>query len=218
MTISRISFASAASDSVTLGTHASGDLILVFSYNDGANTAPSLPDSTWLNINNATGSTSGTRIGYKIAQSSSETSGTWTNADGLIAIVYRSDAGLVIPGLAGFNAANNATVSYSAFAVAFNRENVDQWIIGFASQRVDTNALETAPSGMTNIASQVGTGWEMAAHDTDADANSFSAATVSVTTTAPWRTIAFSIFEQPYPTSSGGGLFIPRGFDGGYAG
>jgi hypothetical protein len=217
VTISRISSASAASDSVTLGTHASGDMILIFAYNDGANTAPSLPTG-WLNINNATGSTSGTRIGYKIAQSASETSGTWTNADGLIAIVYRSDAGLVIPTLAGFNSGTSTTVNYSAFGVAFNRENVDQWMVGFASQRVDTNTLETAPTGMTNITSQTGTGWEMAAHDSNADANSFASANVTVTTSAAWRTIAFSIFEQPYPTTSGGGLFLPRGFDGGYTG
>ncbi len=137
MTISRISSATNAGDTITIGTHASGDLILIFAYNDGANTAPSLPTG-WLNINNATGSTSGTRIGYKVAQSSSETSGTWTNADGLIAVVYRSDVGLAIPTLAGFNAGTSTSVSYTAFGSSFNRENADQWMIGFGSQRSDT--------------------------------------------------------------------------------
>lgn len=218
MTISRISSATNAGDTVTIGTHASGDLIVVFAYNDGATTAPSLP-SGWLNINNATGATSGTRIGYKVAQSSSETSGTWTNADGLIAIVYRSDAGLVIPTYASFNSATSATVNYTSFGASFNRENVDQWMVGLASQRVDTNTLETAPTGLTNITSLTGTGWKMAAHDSNADANSFTAANVTVTTSAAWRTIVFSVFEQPYPSGGGGGgLFLARGFDGGYAG
>ena len=207
MTISRISSATNAGDTITIGTHASGDLILIFAYNDGANTAPSLP-SGWLNINNGTGSTSGTRIGYKVAQSSSETSGTWTNADGLIAIVYRSDAGLVIPNYSGFNSATSATVNYIAFGASLNRENVDQWMVGLASQRVDTNALETAPTGMTNITSLTGTGWKMAAHDSNADANSFSNANVTVTTSAAWRASVFSVFEQPYP--SGGGSASAR--------
>lgn len=217
MTISRISSATNAGDTVTIGTHASGDLIVVFAYNDGATTAPSLP-SGWLNINNGTGATSGTRIGYKVAQSSSETSGTWTNADGLIAIVYRSDAGLVIPTYASFNSATSATVNYTSFGVSFNRENVDQWMVGLASQRVDTNTLETPPTGLTNITSLTGTGWEMAAHDSNADANSFTSANVTVTTSAAWRTIVFSIFEQPYPSGGGssGSAFLPRGYDGGY--
>lgn len=202
MTISRISSATNAGDTITIGTHASGDLILVFAYNDGANTAPSIP-GTWLNINNGTGSTSGTRIGYKVAQSSSETSGTWTNADGLIAVVYRSDVGLVIPTLAGFNAGTSASVSYTAFGSSFNRENADQWMVGFGSQRSDTNALETAPTGLTNVTSLTGTGWEMVAHDSNADANSFATASTTVVTSAAWRTVVFTVYEQTYPTGGG---------------
>lgn len=218
MTISRISSATNAGDTITIGTHASGDLILIFAYSDGANTAPSLPTG-WLNINNATGSTSGTRIGFKVAQSSSETSGTWTNADGLIAVVYRSDVGLAIPTLAGFNAGTSTSVSYAAFGSSFNRENADQWIIGFGSQRSATNALETAPTGLTNVTSLTGTGWEMVAHDSNADANSFATASTTVVTSAAWRTVVFTVYEQTYPTGGGGGgLFLPRGFDGGYAG
>lgn len=202
MTISRISSATNAGDTITIGTHASGDLILIFAYNDGANTAPSLP-AGWLNINNGTGSTSGTRIGYKVAQSSSETSGTWTNADGLIAVVYRSDVGLVIPTLAGFNAGTSTTVSYTAFGSSFNRENADQWMIGFGSQRSDTNALETAPTGLTNVTSLTGTGWEMVAHDSNADANSFATASTTVVTSAAWRTVVFTVYEQTYPAGGG---------------
>jgi len=154
-------------------------------------------------INNATGSTSGTRIGFKVAQSSSETSGTWTNADGLIAVVYRSDVGLAIPTLAGFNAGTSTSVSYTAFGSSFNRENADQWMIGFGSQRNDTNALETAPTGLTNVTSLTGTGWEMVAHDSNADANSFATASTTVVTSAAWRTVVFTVYEQTYPTGGG---------------
>ena len=217
MTLSRISSASAASDSVTLGTHASGDMIFIFAWNDGSATIPSLP-AEWLSIHTVTAGAGSYRLGYKLAASASETSGTWTNADGLIAVVYRSDAGVVVPAFFANNTNTNTTVNYPAVAAAFNRENVDQWFLGLAVQRNDTNALETAPSGMANITSLTGTGWKMAVHDTDADANSFTSASVTVATSALWRTLVVQIFEQPYPTSSGGGLFLPRGFDGGYSG
>ncbi len=218
MTISRISSASAASDSVTLGTHAAGDMIFIWSWNDGSATIPSLP-AGWLSIHTATAATGSYRLGYNLAASGSETSGTWTNADGLIAVVYRSDVGIVVPAFFATNTATNTTVAYSAIVAAANRENVDQWFFGAAVQRNETNALETAPSGMTNVTSQVGTGFKMAWHDTNADANSFTAANVSVTTSALWRTVVVQVFEQAYPTSSGGGaMFLPRGFDGGYFG
>jgi hypothetical protein len=159
MTISYISQASAASDSVTLGTHAAGDLLLVFAYNDGSATIPSLP-SGWLNLHNVTAATGSYRIGFKVATASSETSGTWTNADGVIAVVYRSDAGLVLPAFYSVNTSTSATLNYTSIPAVNNRENVDQWVMGLAVMRNDTNAIETPPTNMTNRSNLVGTGWE----------------------------------------------------------
>lgn len=215
MAISYISQASAATDSVTLGTHARGDLLLVFAYNDGSATIPSLPTG-WLNVFNVSNAAGSYRVGFKIATTSSETSGTWNNADGVIAVVYRSDAGLVVPAFSANNAQTSVSVNYPAVASVNNRENVDQWFVGLALQRSDTNALETPPTGMTNRSNLVGTGWEMALHDTNADANSWTSTTVTVATSAAWRTLVVQIYEQPYPTS-GGGLILSRPMNGGYS-
>lgn len=212
MTISYISQASAASDSVTLGTHAAGDLLFLFAYNDGSSTIPSLPTG-WLNFHNLTAATGSYRIGFKVATSSAETSGTWTNADGVIAVVYRSNAGLVIPAFYATNSGTTTQITYSAIQALNNRENVDQWIVGLAVMRLDTNAVETPPTGMTHRANQVGTGWEMALHDTNADSNSWTSTNVTVTTSALWRTLVVQICEQPYPT--GGGIFFRPGMAGG---
>lgn len=214
MAISYVSQASAASDSVTLGTHANGDTIFIFAWNDGSATIPSLP-AGWLNFITVTAATGSYRIGYKIATTSSETSGTWTNADGIISVAYRSDSGIVVPAFTVANSSTGTTLTYSAVGVANNRENVDQWIAGLAAMRVDTNAIETAPSGMTNRSNQVGAGWEMAWHDTNADANNWSATNVTVATSALWRTATVQIYEQPYPTTSGGGIFFRPGMAGG---
>lgn len=213
MAISYISQASATSDSVTLGTHASGDLLLVFAYNDGSATIPSLP-SGWLNLHNVTAATGSYRIGFKVATTSSETSGTWTNADGIIAVVYRSDAGLVLPAFYSVNTSTSATLQHTSIPAVNNRENVDQWIIGLAVMRSDTNAIETPPTNMTNRSNLVGTGWEMALHDTNADSNNWVATNVTVATSALWRTFTAQIYEQPYPTTSGGG-FRPVNIRGG---
>lgn len=212
MAISYISQASAATDSVTLGTHAAGDSLFAFAYKNGSATIPSLP-SGWLSFFTQTFSTGSYRIGFKIANSSAETSGSWTNADGVIAVVYRSDAGLVIPAISSSAAATSTAVNYSAILSVFNRESVDQWFVGFGVMRNDTNALETPPTGMTNRSNLVGTGWEMAAHDTNADANSWASTNVTVTTSALWRTAVAQIYEQPYPTTSGG--FRPVNIRGG---
>ena len=217
MTISYISAASAASDSVTLGTHAAGDTILISAYNDGATTVPSLP-SGWIGFITQSGSLTGWRVGYKVAQTSSETSGTWTNADGVIAVVYRPTTGSVlIPAAISSNLGTSTTINYPAVAAANDRTNADQWFLGWAIQRVDTNALETAPSGMTNRTGLVGTGWEMACHDTNANAASWASTNVTVTTSAFYRSLVFQLFEQSFYSAGAGGMFFRPGMCGGFS-
>ena len=219
MTISRISSAAAAASSVTLGTHAQGDLLMAFAFNDGSTTIPSLP-SGWTNHMTFTGSLTGIRIGYKMASSSSDTSGTWTNADGLIVVVYRGGTGYIVqPAFGNGNLGTSTTLRYSAFTAANDREGAtDRWFAGFAAMRVDTNAIETPPTNMSLVLGQVGTGWEMVWHDSNATLTSWPNTDVTVATSAFWRTGIVQLYEQDHQQAagSGGALFLPRGFDGGY--
>jgi len=220
VTISRISSAAAATSSVTLGTHAAGDLLMAFSFNDGATTVPALP-SGWINHGTVSGSLTAYRIGYKIAASSSETSGTWTSADGLIVVVYRGGTGCIVqPGFANGNSGTSTTLRYSAFAAANDREGAaDRWFAGFAAMRLDTNAIENPPTNMSFVVGQVGTGWEMAWHDSNATLTSWPNTDVTVATSAFWRTGVIQLYEQDHQQTGGGGsgsAFLPRGYDGGY--
>jgi hypothetical protein len=43
----------------------------------------------------------------------------------------------------------------------------------------------------------------MVAHDSNADANSFATASTTVVTSAAWRTVVFTVYEQTYPTGGG---------------
>ncbi len=88
-----ISAASAAATTLTLPTHQAGDLIVMCA---GARTNSASREITlpagWTSIRSATFDAnrfSTLRVAYKVAASSGETSGTWTYAGGLTALVYR---------------------------------------------------------------------------------------------------------------------------------
>ena len=77
--------------SVTIPSHQVGDLIIVWAWIESA-TNPTIP-AGWTTITNTTdGTTCSISMGWKIATSSSETSGTWTNATSTGAAVYRGAA------------------------------------------------------------------------------------------------------------------------------
>jgi len=219
VTISYVSQASATATSVTLGTHATNDLITVFAYNNANTTIPTLP-SGWVNQYTVQ-STTGWRVGYKIAASSGETSGTWTNAEGLIALVHRPTAGgLVLPALHFTSGGTSTTISYPAMQTAQERTNsVDRWIIMLAATRTADSSVETAPASFTNRSSALGATWEIAAHDSNGTLGSYgSGGNVSAGgTSAVFRTLLIQLFETTYTASGGGGVFIPRGMKGGYA-
>lgn len=81
--------AATGTDSVTMPAHQAGDLIVAFAFRDGSTTLPTLP-AGWTSRLAPTGANScSMRLATKIAASSSETSGTWTNATSLIVLVLR---------------------------------------------------------------------------------------------------------------------------------
>lgn len=163
--------------SATLPTHQAGDLIIGFAFRDGSNTAPSLP-AGWTNIRSDGLNTCSGRLAYKIAASSSETSGTWTSATSVVFLVYRGAA----IGANGSNTASSTTVNYPALTL--NVTSGSSWIVGFAGHRsVDTN-LQNAPTGMTNRATSVDATDEVAGHDTNGGVSSWSSTNVSAGGTA----------------------------------
>lgn len=218
MTISYISAASAVSNSVTLGTHATNDLITIFAYNNASATIPTLP-SGWTNYYTLT-ATIGWRVGYRIATSSAETSGTWTNAEGVIALVHRGGAGsLCLPGSHAIANGTATNIVYSSIAAAIDRTNApDRWLVAFGSTRTADAAAENAPASFTARASNLGASWEMAAHDSNGTLGSYGGGTVVAGgTSALYRTLTMQLFEVAYTAASGGGIMLPRCQTGGYA-
>ncbi len=198
--IERIGAAVANATTITIPAgHQVGDLIVIFAFRDGSATNPTIP-AGWTSITNTTDGTScSVSAGWKIAASAAETSGTWTNASGLAVAVYR---GMRIPSSIAGNpigtfAASAGTTNTVTYAALSTFKAPTSWLVAFAGHRSTNVTLETAPTGLTNIANGAGATCEMSVHDSAGPyraADSWPATTVSLTGTASgWQTMMIEI-------------------------
>lgn len=156
--VSLVGSASAAATSVTLPAHSVGDVILIFAYRDGSTTAPSkpthggtIPDWTDINVANQASDSNSYRISYTVATATNSTSGTWSNATGIIAVVLSGcNSTTPIGGVKaiGGTAANSAT----APAVAMSDTTGTSALLQFYGHRSVT-AWSAAPTGYTRLTS-----------------------------------------------------------------
>ena len=214
MAISHIGSQGNAGTTVTIPAHQIGDLILIFAYRDGNNTAPTVPAAggtvpTWTIIGTASGgNTNSSRLHYAVATATNTTSGTWTSATELIAVVYR---GTRRPGGTGATGALGTSISYPA--VTMQRADNSSWVAGFAGHRTATN-VELAPSGMLNRTS-IGT--EAANHDTNGTVSSWSATAVTVSASSGWRARTVELLDSSLSLVADVGTFVGTFVDGGFA-
>lgn len=183
MTISFVGAQGAAATTVTIPTHQVGDLILIFAYRDGSNTAPTTPTAggtvpTWNLIGSSGGNTNSSNFRWAKATATTTTSGTWTNATELICLVYRKAS---IGVSAGNSGSTTTTINYPA--IAPNRTDGSSWVVGVAGHRTATN-VDVAPSLMTNRASS---GTEAAGHDTNGGVTSWASTNVTVNASSAYR-------------------------------
>jgi hypothetical protein len=224
MAISRISSATNNGTTVTLGTHAKGDLILYLAYNQGSGVIPTLPAGV-LGLYNRSSSAGSQRIGYYIADSSSETVGTtgWTNADNVTALVYRGGSSSIVAlSFLSLGSATSTTITYAAQGAGTLKENAtDLWLAGYGiSNSVLNNLSSLAPSGMSSINNSVGANFEVGTYDTNATrTTAWPATNVTAANSAVYFTIVIELLELDHRvTGGGGGLILPRSMDGGYSG
>lgn len=220
MTISRISSATNNGTSVTLGTHAEGDLILYLAYNQGSLTIPTLPANV-LGLYSRSGSAGSQRIGYYIAESSAETVGTtgWAFADNVTALVYRGgSSSIVVPSFLSIGTATSATINYPAqVAGTLKEQALDLWLAGFCMSNSTANSLSTIPpSGMTSINNSVGSNFEVATYDTNATrTTAWPSTNVTAANSAVYFAMVFELLELDHKVAGGGGLILPRAMNGG---
>jgi hypothetical protein len=222
MAISFVGSATVQDTSIAIPSHQAGDLIFIFAGRTA--TAPATVPSGWVQAGPTGASLVSVASGWKIAQSSSETSGTWTNASVLICAVYRADTGiLAFSTSAGGANATGTSVSYTTVTngLVYRAGTLDNWYLGIGMQLNSANSLETPPSGMTNVAVESSSGaWKAVLHDTNASQlSNWATAATTVTTAAASSTRVYQLFEFDGPSfgGGGGGLILPRAMNGGYS-
>jgi hypothetical protein len=180
MAITRVGTATGTT-TCTVPTHAVGDLIIIAAFRSGSASAPSLP-SGYTSILAKAGTTCAMQVGYKIATSTSDASGTWTNATELVCHVYRPSSGNGI-GVGGSASTSGTTNTLNFPAEALLITGGSSWVAGFIGTSSTTQTISTAPSGMTNESSVTGTA-QAAGHDTNGGVTSWASTNVTATGTA----------------------------------
>jgi hypothetical protein len=223
MTISIVGSTSELASSITtMPTHSAGNLLIGFGYNDGSSTAVTLP-SGWIDrFFSAVGGAGYVRVGYKYAQSSSETSGTWTNADQLFMLSIAGGANtLVFPNYVSTNSTTTATINFAVqTAGTFQNGADDQALISWVASRNSGNTL-TAPSGLTVEQSATdSTSFVSQVCFQASRTTAWASTNITVANSALYRSLMLSLVESPvYGISGGsGGLMLPNAFSGGYDG
>lgn len=218
MTISIVGSATNLGNTITMPTHAAGDLLMMFAYNDGASTAVTLPTGWVERYGVAVGGSGYIRIGYKYAASAAETSGTWTNADHIFAISMRGGSNtLLFPNFVSTNTGTSATINYAAqTASTFQTNADDQALLSWVASRNSANTL-TAPTGLTEErAATDGANFVAQMCRQLARTTIWAATNVTVTNSALYRTVILSVVESPvYGATGGGAMFFRPGMNGG---
>lgn len=150
----------AAGTSVTIPTHAVGDLIVIAAYRSDK-AVPSKPVAsghvpTWLDIDTtASNQTCSMRTAYCVATETGTTSGTWTSATGVMVAVITKQADVPI---GGHSTGVNAQYTNGAVAPAIaslTSTNGTSLILGFVAVN-HLSSWDAAPSGWTRQAAVAG--------------------------------------------------------------
>jgi len=210
MTVSFVGSASTEATSVTLPAHQAGDLILIFAGRTGAATVPTIP-AGWRFASQTTQSGTtppaiGCSVGWKIATSSAETSGTWTGATMLLAVVIRDDANLlVIGGIGKTNTSGTTTVNYPVLGLNSTQSvQAMRWTSSYILLPVivtsNTSDIDTPPTASTSkIVSLAGTAAiEMAIHRTNAEVASWASTNYTANESVRYATWAIEILDTGY--------------------
>jgi hypothetical protein len=197
-------------------SNAIGDLLIMFAFRDGSTTNPTVP-ADWTTITNTYDGTScSISMAYRIATTADIASGTWTNANVVVGVVYRAVVSSGVPvGTVANNAGTNNTINYPARALAVSNIIGSSWFVAFAGHRSADTTLEIPPANMGLVLSYPVASAEGCIFDTNgyAPAN-WPSTNVTITGTASgWITAVIEIKAEGeklnnfnFPTSVSAGV------------
>lgn len=156
--------ATASTTTVTLPAHVAGDVILMYAFRRAADTTSALTPPTvpaaggtvpaWTTLFSSTGNTDSTSscsdsVAWTVATSNNHTSGTWTNATRVVAVVLSGASSSPIGGSADIGD-RGVSGDYYAPAITMSRTNGTSAVLHFfGSSNQSTQWSSTAPAGYT---------------------------------------------------------------------
>src|ERR1019366_3578322 len=181
MAISYSQSASAAATSATLVSTAAGDLILVCAYRSNSQTPPTVPGTYTSIVSRADGLTASLVVGYRISTGGETSTGTWTNATHVIAIVYKGAAAVGSHSGGNDGTGTSTTITYGSLTL--NVADGSSWVAGFGGAVSATAGLTGTTTAFTanrkNFTLFNGL-------DTNGGVSSFANQTLAFTTASVW--------------------------------
>lgn len=197
-------------NTVTLPSHQAGDVLIAWAIRDGSSTPPSLP-AGWTRISpsNLCCNSLGFTLAWKVASTSNETVGTFSNASSLIVSQYRPGNGYSVSIGAYATGGSSSAVNASYPALTLQTTDGSSWVLGFFGHRSpNIGSLASAPTGMTTRATDQDAIDSIAVHDSAGGVSSWAATNVVHTGTAStFRTAVLELKVTGNPVSEQLDLF-----------
>jgi hypothetical protein len=198
---------SQAGATVTIPAHTAGDLIVIAAYRDGSTAVPTKPTASgtvpaWVDITAAAGAnTNSLRTACFVATASNHTSGTWTNATGMAAIVFRGQkVGTGIASIGG-KAQTGGTQNGGSTTPAITPTATDGTSIQLHIHCHRTvTAWNAAPTGFTRVTA-VAT--ELAINTKDDTSTGTGVSQTGTTTSSGYRGEQIEILAEPVKQGAG---------------
>ena len=162
----------------SMPTHQAGDILIGFAARNSTTSAPGKP-SGWTTVTSSIGSinSASLMVAYKVAASGAETSGTWSNASGLIIAVYRNSSGLSIGNSSSNTNFTTASITYGAYTPSAATSFVMAFV---ATASGNVAAISLPPTGMVNRNYVANSNISMAMHDTNEGVASWPSTAVNI--------------------------------------
>lgn len=209
MSISFISGDTAAADTITLPSLTVGDLIIGIGQDTSASAVTiTVPAGWWQHNVQATSVGRSRAYGVKTYDGSAFSFGSWTNADKVSYLIFRSDIGLVYPMNVGTGSAvgtgaslSHPTINSAVFSANLNNVRV----LLVASSSVNGVGEENAISGFTQIHRSTLASNDLVCDLSNSTLGSFSSISRALSVSSNTFGSSIALSELPFIIPSGAG-------------
>ena len=212
MATSFVGATGAEANTLSMPSHQASDLIIGMATRYSSSVIPTLP-AGWFYLAERANVNRCAVYGFRLAANSSETFGTWTNAELVAVGVWRDGTNFIVPGAyAGYSQASGTVCRFEDLlvntAANISKQRASSWVAGFAGSSLNSLAIETPPTGMTNRVSVAGASvGEIAIHDTNGDVT-WATQTVTLGSASALQTFTVELWDTGISKAAGGSVIV----------